>query len=232
MNRTDRLYAIAESLRAAGARGRTSAWLAERFRVSPRTIKRDVAALEAAGTPVVSQDGRGGGYQLASQASLPPLAFTGGEAAAIAVALGADADLPFSIDGRTALDKVMRAMTASQRAEVGRVAGRVWVRTRRRQVSARWAAVLDEALRRGVTLALDYEDGAGRRPRGRRVDPLAFARTGGHWYLLAWCHLREAGRWFRFDRIRGARLTRAAVTPRNLVDVFGTPPDDAMPISL
>src|SRR5689334_15337148 len=100
MNRTDRLYAINEALRAAGTRGRTAEWLAKRFEVSTRTIKRDVSALQATGAAILSQDGRGGGYQLARDAALPPIAFSGGEAAAIAVALGAEPDLPFALDGR------------------------------------------------------------------------------------------------------------------------------------
>ena len=64
MNRTERLYAIAEALRAAGDDGRTSAWLAERFEVSTRTIKRDVTALQEAGRPIAGFGGRGGGYRI------------------------------------------------------------------------------------------------------------------------------------------------------------------------
>jgi predicted DNA-binding transcriptional regulator YafY len=46
VNRTERLYALVEELRAAGDRGRTAAWLAARYEVSVRTVKRDVAALQ------------------------------------------------------------------------------------------------------------------------------------------------------------------------------------------
>lgn len=52
MNRTDRLYAIVEELRSAGAPGRTAERLARRFEVSTRTIKRDVSSLQQAGVPV------------------------------------------------------------------------------------------------------------------------------------------------------------------------------------
>ena len=76
MNRTDRLYAIAEELRSAGAGGRTSAWLARRFEVSGRTVKRDVASLQQAGVPIWAEAGPGGGYVLDARATLPPLGMT------------------------------------------------------------------------------------------------------------------------------------------------------------
>ena len=41
---------------------------------------------------------------------------------------------------------------------------------------------------------------------------------------------RRAGRWFRLDRIDRAVLTTERVAPRDLVEVFGTPPADAAPL--
>jgi predicted DNA-binding transcriptional regulator YafY len=61
---------------------------------------------------------------------------------------------------------------------------------------------------------------------------MAFARTGGRWYVLAWCRLRRAGRWFLLARVRGVRITRERFEPRNLREVFGTPPEDAQPVKL
>jgi predicted DNA-binding transcriptional regulator YafY len=233
MNRTDRLYALVEELRRNGRRGRTAEWLARRFEVSMRTVKRDIAALQAAGTPVSGQEGRGGGYQLATE-GLAPVALTSAEVGAIVVALGADPQLPFALDARTALTKLLRTMNAVQRDEIARIAGSVWVRTGAggiRGTGRSCVRTIDEAVRRGVALTIDYEDHAGRATHTRRIDPLAVARTGGHWYVLAWCHVRLAGRWFRFDRIKRASLTRTPVVRRDLVQVFGVPPADAQPVS-
>jgi predicted DNA-binding transcriptional regulator YafY len=44
MNRLDRLYALVEELRAAGAPGCSARRLAERFEVSVRTVERDILA--------------------------------------------------------------------------------------------------------------------------------------------------------------------------------------------
>ncbi|AKF11284.1 helix-turn-helix transcriptional regulator [Sandaracinus amylolyticus] len=226
MNRTDRLYALAEELR---RQGRSSTWLAERFEVSTRTIKRDIAALVEAGVPVIADEGCGGGYRLARSASLPPLTFTAGEATAIAIALAAEPGAPFRAEGRAALTKVLGAMTREQCADAKALAARVWMRSGVTSARDRSAKVLDEALRLRRVVNLDYGDD----DQDRAVEPLAFARTHGHWWLLAWCRTREAGRWFRLDRVRAARLTReSATTDRPLDRVFGDPPPDAAPVRL
>lgn len=234
MNRTDRLYAIVEVLRARGRRGYNSKQLAEKLEVSVRTIKRDLAALQAAGTPIEGQDGRGGGYRLEGDL-LPPAQFTSAEVAALAIAVCAASELPFAADGRTALAKLARLMNQRQRQELDDLLQRIWIRPRAPAWRARTRAcvrTVDEAVRRGVSLSIDYEDRKGERTRKRRVDPLAIARTGGTWYLLAWCYRSEAGRWFRFDRIQRATLTRQVMKSRPVGEVFEPPPDDAQPLRL
>ena len=62
MNRTDRLYALVEELRAVSPRPRSARWLAARFEVSSRTVERDIAALQEAGVPIWAEPGRTGGY--------------------------------------------------------------------------------------------------------------------------------------------------------------------------
>ena len=52
MNRTDRLYALVEELRASAPRARSARRLAERFEVAVRTIQRDLLALQEAGVPI------------------------------------------------------------------------------------------------------------------------------------------------------------------------------------
>lgn len=232
MNRTERLYGIVEELRAAGPGGRTSARLAERFGVSTRTIKRDVAALMAADVPIWANDGRRGGYRLARAAALPPVSFTSGEATAIAVALAAEPELPFGTDGRSALTKVLRSMTDGQRQQTRELANRIWTRTSAPTADPRCRQVLDEGLRNTVVINIDYRDRDGVVTRGRALEPLGFARTGGYWWLMAWCRERDAGRWFRMDRILTARLTRQRFPARPVDAVFGTPPDDARAVDL
>jgi predicted DNA-binding transcriptional regulator YafY len=120
MQRTERLFALAEYLR--GRRtGVTAEALAERFGVTVRTIYRDLDALRDAAFPVAAERGRGGGYALDRSYSLPPVNFTAREAALL-VALGRFAIdtrlLPFSGTLESALDKVRAALSTSAQREL------------------------------------------------------------------------------------------------------------------
>lgn len=226
MNRTDRLHALTEELRRAGPAGRTAARLAARLEVSARTVKRDVAALQQAGLPVWAQAGPGGGYVLDAAATLPPVNLTAAQALAVAVALAANPDAPYSADGRAALEKVLDVMPAEERDRAEQLGTRVWLRgtaNRPRPLRA-----VDDGLARGRVVVLTYRDRAGRRSR-RRVEPHLLISTHEAWYLVGWCRLREAPRWFRLDRIEAASGTREPVTHRDLA-VFGVPPPDAHPL--
>lgn len=120
MQRTERLFALAEYLR--GRRtGVTAETLAERFGVTVRTIYRDLDTLRAASMPVAAERGRGGGYALDRSYSLPPVNFTAREAALL-VALGRFAIdmrlLPFTGTLESALDKVRAALSTSAQREL------------------------------------------------------------------------------------------------------------------
>ncbi len=93
-------------------------------------------------------------------------------------------------------------------------------------------ALIRESVERGVQLELDYRGSQGQRER-RRVDPLRVESIDADWYLRGWCHLREAVRTFRLDRISNAVITdepiqhRATDSDVRLPDVlFEVSPED------
>lgn len=226
MNRTDRLYALTEELRRASAAGRTSAQLAAIFEVSERTIKRDVLALQESGTPIRAQPGPGGGYVLDAAASLPPVNFTPSQAIAVAVALASVRQAPFSMDGATALAKVFDVLDPETRQRAEQLGARVWVNDDPADPPPSavpvgplaGARAIEEALHRNVVVVLDYVDAHGAHTR-RRVEPMMMALTYGHWYLIGWCRMRNGARWFRWDRIHDAHLTREAAEERELAAI-------------
>jgi proteasome accessory factor C len=67
-------------------------------------------------------------------------------------------------------------------------------------------ALIRDSVDAGVQLEFDYLNSRGERER-RRVDPLRVESVDADWYLRAWCHLREAVRTFRLDRIANPVVT-------------------------
>ena len=72
-------------------------------------------------------------------------------------------------------------------------------------------ALIRESVDAGVQLEFDYLNSRGER-ESRRVDPLRIESLDADWYLRAWCHLREAIRTFRLDRISNPSITTEPIT--------------------
>ncbi|WP_454041911.1 helix-turn-helix transcriptional regulator [Cellulosimicrobium sp. Marseille-Q8652] len=249
MNRTERLYAVAEELRRAGPTGTTGPRLAATLEVSERTIKRDVAALQQAGLTIWAQAGPGGGYVLDPSATLPPVNFTPGQAVAVAVALATlPPASPFAVDAAAARGKVWDALGSGDRERAEALAARVWVRrpstdppddppgarsgggvVGRARAHLGVLRAVEQSLGTSRVLAIRYRDGRGGETV-RRVEPVILAHTDGRWYLVAWCRLREGIRWFRLSRVVRADVTVETYAPRPVADV-GEPPDGAVAVS-
>jgi predicted DNA-binding transcriptional regulator YafY len=187
MRRADRLFAIIQAMR--GGRKRTAEALAEQLEVSPRTIYRDIADLQAHGAPIDGE--RGVGYLLRNDFFLQPLALTASEHEALRWGLAlasAHGDEGLATAAREVLSKlgVARApfyappsMTKAQRETLRGVR---------------------EALARSQRLILDYRDSQDA-ISVRIVRPLSLEHWGKLWTLTAWCELRRDFRVFRVDRI-------------------------------
>jgi predicted DNA-binding transcriptional regulator YafY len=249
VNRTDRLYALVEELRAVAPRPRSAQQLARKYEVSTRTIERDILALQDASVPIYAQAGRHGGYVIDKAFTLPPVNFTAAEMVAIAVSLAGAEGTPFSFASRSALRKVLAVAPAGELAEAAELMDRIRLigtgqaagsgqqahaaamtgaASARRPAGAATAQptgamktvplVIQEAITTRHVLLIDYRDRQDA-VTAREVEPVAFAGTQAHWYLLAWCRLRDAGRAFRMDRIVAAADTGEPAPHRSYADL-------------
>jgi predicted DNA-binding transcriptional regulator YafY len=214
-------------LRRSGSRGCSAQRLASEFGVSVRTVKRDLAALEHSGAPVWSRPGPGGGYGLAVGASLPPVSLSPSQAVALMAAVSAAPEAPYADLAAAGILKILDVLDPRTRARADELAGRVWVdavppssRTVR--------SALEEAMaeQRVVRIRHTSRDGT---TTTRDVEPVLFASTNGQWYLVGWCRLRDAMRWFTVARIERASVTRTACTGHTVHEV-GDPPANARPV--
>ncbi|MFI5498655.1 helix-turn-helix transcriptional regulator [Nocardia asteroides] len=221
MTKTERLYALAEELRAYSPRPRTARQLAARFEVSTRTIERDLAALQQAGVPIRTVPGRAGGYAVDRHRTLAPVSLTSAEATALVSALPRLAGTPFADAAVSAVHKVVAVLPEPDRVRAARLVERVRLLPGA-PVAAVSPAILDAVLR-GRVLRLTYVDRTGS-TTAREVEPLAFL-AGTEWYLYAWCRMRSGLRGFRLDRVLDA-TTLDESAPERVVDLSVIPTGD------
>jgi predicted DNA-binding transcriptional regulator YafY len=227
MNKTERMYALVEELRAIAPRARSSSWLARRFEVSTRTIERDLAALQQAGVPIWATNGRRGGYSLDARMTLPPLNFTPSEAAALVVAMAVAGPTPLGQAARSGLGKIVAAMSPAARRVAAELVGRIRVPEPAPELpTGRLPAMVVGALGDRRVLEIEYVDRFGH-TTSRCVEPTGLLTVDSHWYLVAWCRLRDGHRAFRLDRIQ-----LATVRIENVPDRSDTEWDCDVPVPL
>jgi predicted DNA-binding transcriptional regulator YafY len=120
---------------------------------------------------------------------------------------------PFAAAAGAALRKLLAVMPAADAAEAHRLAARVHL-IGEGPVTPVPAGVAD-AVRAGRVLRIRYADRAGAGSL-RDVEPLGFLGNPRHWYLLAWCRLRDGIRAFRIDRITSVTVLGERVPEREL----------------
>ena len=219
VNRTDRLYALVEELRACAPRRRSARELALLYEVSTRTIERDIGALQQARVPIYADAGRSGGYTVDKSLTLPPLNFTPAEAVAVAVALAQVNVGPFQDAARSAVQKIVAAMSERNVIAARDLAGRVrLLEPVAAPETAAVPSVIEQAIVARRVLRICYLDRGGNLTE-RDVEPVVFMAGPSGWYLVGWCRVRDAARCFRVDRIRQAEVTGVTAPPRAFEDI-------------
>lgn len=202
-----RLFALLDRLRAAASPVSAEA-LARALEVSPRTIYRDMATLQAMGAPVRGEAGLG--YQLERGYFLPPLRFDADELEAVMLGLrlvGARGDGALRAAAKRASGKIA-ATAADDAGEMFRQLPLRAVSRRRagEEVANGWLPLLRGAIRDRRLVRLGYLDLEGNASE-RQVRPLGLTLFDEVWLLTAWCESRSDFRNFRLDRIAQAADT-------------------------
>lgn len=198
MRKASRLFEIIQILRLAG-KPVTAARIASELEVTPRSIYRDIAALQSMRVPI--EGGRGIGYILRPGFDLPPLMFSIEETEAIVLALALlerTADVALKNAAKQVRQKIAAAIPPPLRRALDANVFHAWG-------SAASPARIDLALVRGAIrgeekLTIEYRDQLDRATT-RTIRPIALVYYSDTANIVAWCELRQAIRNFRADRV-------------------------------
>ena len=188
--------------------------MAERYGVSVRTIYRDMRTLSEAGVPICGNSGIG--YSLVEGYKLPSLMFSKEEAVAFLTA-----------------EKIIEKLTDTQNSNYFRQ-GMDKIRTALRAVDKNYLHEMDDTI--SVYKSRNIQDGipnlmqtilssindkliieisytnADENKSKRALEAVGITYSHPHWYLSAWCYLREEYRIFRLNRINHIEITEKKQT--------------------
>ncbi len=195
--------------------------LADELGVSERTIHRYMGMLEEMGIPIYSERGPYGGFSLMRGYKLPPLVFTAEEATVLYMG----AHLVGEVWGQTYRDavtsvtaKLDNVLPDDLRQDVARARQSLVISELSAKDYRPWEPFihkLRECIAERRCVRLVYR-GFTLEETCRDVEPYALTFHGGLWYLVGYCHLREAMRTFRVDRIQDLSALRTSFTlPRD-----------------
>jgi predicted DNA-binding transcriptional regulator YafY len=195
----------------------TASELASKFSVSIRTIYRDIRALEQAGVPIMTEEGKG--YSLMEHYRLPPIMFTESQANALVLAeqlVLKNRDASFIKDYIEAIDKIKAVLGHSVKDKANLLAERTrFDQNVHNERNSNNLSDLQFALTNFYLTKIDYTNEANESST-RLIEPFALLSTQENWLLVAWCRLRKSFRFFRLDRINKLEIQSEKFAPHKM----------------
>jgi predicted DNA-binding transcriptional regulator YafY len=216
---TLRLLTVLEMLQSSN--GMSGPEIASTLEVDVRSVRRYITMLRDLGIPVESEPGRYGLYRLMPGFRLPPLMFNNSEILAVILGLTVVRRLGMlsDIGVDSAAAKIERVLPDELRQRAKAVQNIL--------INAPVTASSDASLLGDVSIAayeshqlwIAYATGGDGRVE-RVIDVYGLVHHGANWYTVAFCHLRNALRVFRLDRIVEHRMLSSYFEPPDDFDAL------------
>jgi len=208
VNRIDRLHAILTHLQS--KKRVTAEEIADRFGISPRTVYRDIKALEGSGVPIIGEAGIG--YSVMEGYRLPPVMFSQEEASALL--LGSKlaeqfADSSIRQHFAAALFKIKAVLRSSDKEYVDNLTSNIEVirsKVPNEDLAQQYLSSLQRAIAQKRVVSMEYYAQYKEETMQRSIEPIGLCYYGSAWHVIGWCRLRNDYRDFRLGRIRKMSL--------------------------
>ena len=209
MNRIDRLFGILTLLQS--KKYVPAEKIAGQYKISIRTVYRDMKALCEQGIPVSFEQHKG--YFIVQGYFLPPVFFSTEEANAMLLMetmVAAFTDKSIQGHYNNALTKVKAVMRSNQKEDIERLRGNMklqvpdWISN-----SFAYLSELQNAISTKNIIEIAYRNSKDENSH-RELEPIGLIFYAFNWHLIGWCHARNDYRDFRVSRITNMKNTGKA----------------------
>lgn len=191
--------------------------LADTFEVSPRTIYRDIEAINMAGIPVRSRSGVGGGFEIMPEYKLDKKVFSTADLSAILMGLSSLSNVVRGDELANAFEKVKSFIPAEKAKDVEVKTNQIcvdlspWIGNRN---IPPYLEMIKVALQDHKLLCFEYRTHHGDQTI-RTVEPYQLVLKGSHWYFHGYCYIRDDYRLFKLSRMSKLQMKQETFLPRD-----------------
>lgn len=207
--------------------------LADLFEVSPRTIYRDIDAINLAGIPVCSIPGVGGGFEIMQNYKIDRKVFSTSDLSALLMGLSSLAGMIRGDELIHAMAKVKSFIPADKAKDVELKANQILIDLSPWMGNGNikpYLQTIKAAMEENKLLSFEYSARHGNSTL-RIVEPYQLVLKANHWYFQGYCHTRSDYRLFKLSRMSKLQVKEETFAPRNyqkpmldFVDNFETMP--------
>ncbi len=177
--------------------------LADQFEVSPRTIYRDMDAINMAGIPVRAISGVGGGFEIMQEFKIDKKVFSTADLSALLMGLSSLSTMVRGDELVHALAKVKSFIPADSAKEIELKVNQIWIDVSPWMGNSNiqpYLETIQTALQENKLLTFEYIAHHGNKTK-RIVEPYQLVLKSSHWYLHGYCRKRNDFRLFRVSRM-------------------------------
>lgn len=207
------IYALRESEKL------TAKDLALKFEVSERTIYRDIDALSQLRVPIISYEGLGGGYKIDKSYFIPSVSLKRNEVLYLLICLkiGEIIQVPnLKKDYESLKYKLLNILDRRAKEEYMKILERVKFYINDIIPSEYKQDITKKIIQsfcQFKNVMIEYYTPKREEWIERKVTPYRLVFGEGGWYIEGYCHLRNAKRLFRLDRIKSFEITEDTYSP-------------------
>ena len=191
--------------------------LADMFEVSPRTIYRDIDAINLAGIPIRSISGVGGGFEIMPEYKIDKKVFSTADLSAILMGLSSLSNMVRGDELVNALAKVKSFIPAEKAKDIEIKTNQIcidlspWIGNQNIQP---YLETIKAALQNCRLLSFEYIAHHGNKTV-RIVEPYQLVLKSSHWYFFGYCYHRNDYRLCRLSRMSHLQMRQETFIPRN-----------------
>lgn len=191
--------------------------LANTFEVSPRTIYRDIEAINMAGIPIRSISGVGGGFEIMPEYKIDKKVFSTADLSAILMGLSSLSNMVRGDELVNALAKVKSFIPAEKAKDIEIKTNQIcidlspWIGNRNIRP---YLETIRTALQDCKLLSFEYTAHRGNKTV-RTVEPYQLVLKSSHWYFYGYCCTRNDYRLFRLSRMSKLQMEQETFVPRD-----------------